>query len=87
MYLHIGDDFVIPFRDVVGIFDLDNTTTTAAGRKFIRDAEKKGSVITVGDALPKSYIICNNVFGSTIFISPISSSTLLKRAEKLQLNF
>ena len=26
MYLHLGQSVVVPHRDVVGIFDLDNTT-------------------------------------------------------------
>ena len=32
MYLHLGQSVVVPFRDVIGIFDLDTTTDSRAER-------------------------------------------------------
>ena len=26
MYLHLGQSVVVPYRDVIGLFDLDNTS-------------------------------------------------------------
>lgn len=47
MYLHLGQSVVVPFRDVVGIFDLDNTTSSIHTRKFLERAEKEGRVVDV----------------------------------------
>ena len=44
MYLHVGASVVIPEGDVLGIFDLDNTTSSRATRDFLARAEKAGQV-------------------------------------------
>ena len=41
MYLHLGQSVVVPFQDVVGVFDLDNTTSSIHTRKFLERAEKE----------------------------------------------
>jgi len=82
MYLHIGLDTIIKREDVIGIFDLDTSTVSKATRNYLTKAEKDGKVITVGYELPKSFILTENKKdGDKIYISQISSSTLLKRAQ------
>ena len=54
MYLHLGSSVVIRQRDVVGIFDLDNTTSSRITRDFLTQAQRAGRVVTVGDDLPKA---------------------------------
>ena len=58
MYLHLGQNVVVPEADVIGIFDLDNTTGSHITRKFLNDAEKAGRVVSVSDELPKSFVVC-----------------------------
>lgn len=82
MYLHLGSSVVIRQRDILGIFDLDNTTYSAITRQFLTQAEQTGHLITVGSDLPKSFTLCQNVNGSvTVYLSQLSSATLLKRLE------
>ena len=38
MYLHLGQSVVDPFRDVIGIFDLDTTTASRLTRDFLSRA-------------------------------------------------
>ena len=38
MYLHLGQSVVVPFRDVIGIFDLDTTTDSRITREFLKRA-------------------------------------------------
>jgi len=61
LYLHIGKNVVVPEEDVIGIFDLDNTTGSIISRRFLSNAEKNGCVISVSDELPKSFVVCNDV--------------------------
>ena len=35
MYLSIGNDFAVREKSVIGIFDLDNTSTSARTRAFL----------------------------------------------------
>lgn len=87
MYLYLGQDTVVPMREVVGIFDMDNTTIAKSTRDFLSDAEKRGQVITVSMELPKSFVVCNSkTNGMTVYISQISCATLLKRAEAIRRN-
>ena len=81
MYLHLGNDTVIKQEDVIGIFDLENSSISRHTRNFLRKAEQKKKVFTVSYELPKSFIVCNKKKSKNekIYISQISTTTLLKR--------
>ncbi|MBQ2842104.1 MAG: DUF370 domain-containing protein [Clostridia bacterium] len=80
MYLHLGMDKVITFDDIIGIFDLDTTTVSKRTRDYLAKAEKAGIVENVCYDIPKSFIVCRDKNGNEkVYISQISSSTLLKR--------
>ena len=82
MYLHLGQSVVIPFKEVVGIFDMDNSTSSHLTRSFLRRAEEEGRVVSISEDLPKSFALCRNDRGEiTVYISQLSAATLLKRAE------
>ena len=44
MILHIGNGKTVHQRDIIGIFDMDNTTVTAAGREYLARAQREGRV-------------------------------------------
>lgn len=80
MYLHLGQETVVRVADIVGIFDMENTTVSQNTRRFLANAEKKGRVVTVSPELPKAFIVCREKNGrETVYISQISTATLLKR--------
>lgn len=82
MYLHLGSSVVVPQSDVLGIFDLDNTTYSRITRDFLASAEVLGQVVAIGEDLPKSFILCRDKTGrETVYLSQLSSATLLKRVE------
>jgi len=83
MYLHLGQNVIVPEADVIGIFDLDNTTGSHITRRFLNDAEKSGRVKTVSEDLPKSFIICAKNREFVVYLSQLSSQTLLKRSENI----
>lgn len=84
MYIHLGQDTVVRSEDVVGIFDLENSTVSKHTRKFLNNAEKKGEVITVSYELPKSFAVCRKKGEKQrVYISQLASSTLLKRSNFL----
>lgn len=83
MYLHLGRDIVVNDKDIIAIFDLDRTTIGKITKKYLSDAEKEKKVINVSDELPKSFIVCENKGNTTVYISQISTTTLLKRSKNL----
>jgi hypothetical protein len=79
MYLHLGQNIVVPEAEIIGVFDLDNTTGSYITREFLSAAEKAGRVTSVTDELPRSFVLCGD--GETkVFLSQLSPQTLLKRA-------
>ena len=79
MYLHLGEKTVIRTDDIIGIFDLDTSTISKNTRDFLSQSEKDGKVINVSFELPKSFILCREQESYRVYISQISSQTLLKR--------
>ena len=79
MFLHIGGDYTIHTKNIIAIMDLDTSTVSKISREFLENIQKENKVINVSDDLPKSYVICEEKGETTVYISPISSSTLLKR--------
>ena len=75
MYLHIGIDT----DDILGIFDLDNTTVQKSSKEFLANAEKAGEVENVCTDLPKSFVVCLENGRRKVYITQIASSTIIKR--------
>lgn len=86
MYLHLGNDILVKTEDIIGIFDLDNATLSRHTRNYLAKSEKEKQVIYVSYELPKAFIVCKNKKDKKqkIYISQISSSTLLKRIGYLE---
>ena len=85
MLLHLGSDFVIHTKNIVGIFDLDQTTIGEKTKLFLQKAEQNGiliDAIDTAETLPKSFLVVT-VYGETrIYLSSLSCSTLKKRMEE-----
>lgn len=84
MFLHIGGDVVIPLESIIAILDMDTTTVSKDSKNFIKVAEEEGFIISMKDELPKSFIITEINKESRIYLSPISSVTLLKRTRDIE---
>ena len=86
MYIHIGGDRVISDREIIGIFDLDNTTVSKNTRKnatslLLEKAQREGRVETVMDDIPKSFVVTKKM----VYITQLSVQTLLKRINNEEL--
>lgn len=81
MYLHIGDDSCIRESDVVGIFDLEVATTMKTTGEFLLVSQEEGFTVNAvkRGEMPKSFILADTQGVSRVYISPVSTATLLKR--------
>lgn len=85
MYLHLGQETVVRTRDIVGIFDMDNTTVSKHTRQFLADAEKGKRVKYVSPELPKAFVVCaTKDKDETVYVSQVSAATLKGRAAQLK---
>lgn len=89
MYLHLGQDVVVRQKDIVGVFDMENTTISRYTRHYLTKAEKGGRVEYVSMELPKSFIVCDPAKkqgkreNDRVYVSQISPATLQKRAKNI----
>ena len=84
MYFHIGGNYIVPANAVIAIYDLDKTTVSGDTRSFLAEAEKKGIVRAVEGELPKAFVITDEENEMKIYLTPLSSGTLMKRVEKIK---
>ena len=82
MYLHLGQSVVVPHREILGIFDLDNTSWAYKTREFLDRAQREGRVVDVCDDLPRSFVLAQRENDlPRVYITQLSSSALLRRWE------
>lgn len=79
MYLHLGNDVIVPKKEIIGIFDIENTSVSKDTRAFLSAEAKKGEVIYITQELPKSFILCQRDGVCKTYVSQISAATLKKR--------
>ena len=75
MYIHIGGEHAVYMGDIVGIMDIENTSTSRITRDFLRKKEEEGKVITTSFDLPKSFVVTSEY----VYITPVTAGTLEKR--------
>ena len=78
MYLDIGNDMAVRSSAVVGVFDMDNTTTSKRTRLFLEKAQKEGMIVPCDD-LPKSFVVTVEYGMVRVYESTLSAATLEKR--------
>lgn len=79
MYLHLGQNVVVEKKSIIGIFDLDNCTGSRVTRDFLSKAERGGQIRDVSGELPKVFALWENDGETRVYLSQLSSATLLRR--------
>jgi hypothetical protein len=79
MYIHLGGEKIIRTSQLVAIFDVSIEQSSKLSRQFVAQAQKKREVELIGEEEPKSIVVTEE----KVYYSPISTSTLKKRAHHL----
>ncbi|MDD6060026.1 MAG: DUF370 domain-containing protein [Ruminococcus sp.] len=79
IYLHIGNNYSVDTRDIVGIFDIENTTVEKCTKILLDRAEKEKKCVYTTYEMPKSFIITVRNGRERLYISQLAASTLRKR--------
>lgn len=84
MYIHLGNGFSADLRDIVGVFDIENTTIGKSTKRLLERAEREKKCVYASMEMPKSFIIVMKNGEESVYISQLSASTIKKRiAEKI----
>ena len=78
MYIDIFTDFLVDSEKIVGIFDLDNTTTNKFTNDFLNTLQKENKITYLVSDIPKSFILMDD---GSVYIVELSSQILKKRFE------
>ncbi len=77
MFLHLGSNYMVHKEKVIAILDLETAGSSQISRHFINNIMKSGKVLNISEeGKEKSFVLSDNGY----YLSPISSSTLLKRS-------
>ncbi len=79
MYIQIGADTSVRVKDIIGIFSYNTTFNCSDSNEFLKISDEDGFVFNLCEGYSKSVILTEIDKNSKIFLSPISSSTLIKR--------
>ena len=86
MFLHLGQNEIVPSRRVSGIFDLDKCSYSKRTREYLSAADKEGVVLDVSGDIQKSFVVCDHPYHPQIvYLSQLNSTTLQKRVESSEL--
>lgn len=80
MFIHLGGDVVISLKDVISIMDIESSNVSSTTKEFLSIAEDEGFIRKISEDQPKSFILTEKDHKTIIYLSPISSVTLYKRA-------
>ena len=78
MYLNIGSDMAVRDTSIIGIFDMDNTSTSKRTREFLSRGEQEGNVVPCDD-LPKAFVLTSEYGFNRVYLTALNTSTLEKR--------
>lgn len=79
MYVDIGMDLAVRTSQVLGVFDLDNTSWSKRTREFLEKAQIDGSLIEATDELPKSFVLTQEYGQTRVYLTKYNASVLARR--------
>lgn len=75
MYLFLGGNSTVRKGDVIGIFDIEETSVSRITADFLNSEQKLGRVIYASEDMPKAFVVCSE----NSYITNVSNDTLNKR--------
>lgn len=79
MYLHIGKDFVINNKNIIGIFNIDYVKNTKEFKSLYEKLEKENNIIKISEEQNKSFILVEENKKIKGYVTNIGTNTIMKR--------
>ena len=77
-YIILSDRFLFK-KNIIGIFDIDNTSISKRGRAFLNKAQKSGQIEVLSSDIPKSFVVYKEKTKIKVFISQLTPATIFKK--------
>lgn len=77
MYLHIGNEMMVPYEELVMIIDLESGSHREATKEYLSFASWEKQMVYVSKQSKNRSVIITK---EKIYYSPISADTLVKRS-------
>ena len=81
MFLHLGNDVYVNQKDIVAVCNLDTARVSKNTQIYLKKSEEMGIVETICTDIPKTFVIVRKKNKDKVYLTNISSVTLLKRSE------
>ena len=85
MFLHLGNDVYISEKDIIMIGNLDTATVSRYTKSYLEKCEKAHLIETVCTDIPKTFVVSRKKDKDKVYLTNISSGTLVKRSENSML--
>ena len=82
MYLHLGQDYIVPLQSVVAVFDMDTATASKRTRLLLERLQDEGRIIELYDDLPRAAVLCENALGETLYLTQLSPQAIQRRVKR-----
>lgn len=79
MYVHLGQDYIVPLRAIIGLFDMDKALSSKHTRAFFARMEAEGRVVSAFEDLPRAAVLCETALGERLYLSQLSTAALSQR--------
>ncbi len=84
MYIHLGGNVILSKKDLLYIFDIKAFHQSKVNRDLLEHMQRQGRVVTLEKGKSRSVIFVEGKNQpATIYYSPITAFTLLKRKNNL----
>ncbi len=83
MYVHIGNGKTLLSRNIIGIFDIENTSVSKITKEYLAMSGKRKAAESVSYDMPKSFVTASEKGKEKVYISPVSAATIKKRINNL----
>ncbi|MDD4124621.1 MAG: DUF370 domain-containing protein [Eubacteriales bacterium] len=82
MFLHLGKNESVREKEVVGIFDMETATLSRETRSFLKRMQNELKTVSLCDDIPKTFVLCDNSYTDTVYITQLSPGTTVKRSRR-----
>lgn len=79
MILHLGGNVVVSMKDIIAIMDIKATEQATINKEFLNIVKDEGFINQISNNPPKTCVLADIDKKAHLYLSPISSVTLLKR--------
>ena len=76
MYLHIGKDYIINNKDIIGIFNIDYVKNTKEYKSLLEKLKEEGNLRNIADNQNKTFILTEKDSIVKGYITNIGTTTI-----------